>query len=94
MARTRRRGRNEGGIHLRKDGRWEARLNLGWNAGQRVRKSFFAATKEDAARLLAAAKAEHDRGVPIPHSGITVGKFLAGWLEGVKPSVRPRTFES
>src|ERR1700693_3442693 len=71
----RRRGQNEGGIHLRADGRWEARLNLGWHDGKRVRKSYFAATREEVASLLAAAKTQHDRGEPIPHSGITVAKW-------------------
>lgn len=91
---ARKRGQNEGGIHYRVDGRWEARLNLGWRDGKRVRKSFFAKTREEAASLLADAKAQHDRGIPIPHSGITVARFLLGWLETVKPTVRPRTYES
>jgi len=90
----RRRGQNEGVIHYRADGRWEARLNLGWHDAKRVRKSYFAATREEVAKLLAAAKAEHDRGVPIPHSGITVGRYLTDWLETVRSSVRPRTYES
>jgi hypothetical protein len=68
----RRRGQNEGGIHLRIDGRWEARLNLGWHEGKRVRKSFFATTREGVAKLLADAKSQYDRGIPIPHSGTTV----------------------
>ena len=94
MAKSRRRGRNEGSIYQRRDGRWEARLNLGWHDGKRVRKGYFAATREDVAKLLAAAKTEHDRGVPIPHSGITVAKYLTDWLETVRSSIRPRTYES
>jgi integrase len=94
MAKSRKRGQNEGGIHHRSDGRWEARLNLGWHDGKRVRKGYFAATREEVAKLLAAAKTEHDRGVPIPHSGITVAKYLTDWLETVRSSVRPRTYES
>jgi integrase len=90
----RRRGQNEGGIHLRVDGRWEARLNLGWHDGKRVRKSFFATTREGAAKLLADAKSQHDRGIPIPHSGTTVARYLADWLIAVKGTIRPRTFES
>jgi len=90
----RRRGQNEGGIHLRVDGRWEARLNLGWYNGKRVRKSFFASTREGVAKLLADAKSQHDRGIPIPHSGVTVSKYLTEWLITVKGTVRPRTFES
>jgi integrase len=91
---ARRRGQNEGGIHHRVDGRWEARLNLGWHDGKRIRKSFFAKTREEAASLLAAAKTQHDHGIPIPHSGVTLASFLVDWLETVKPTIRPRTYES
>jgi hypothetical protein len=94
MAKSRKRGQNEGSIHHRRDGRWEARLNLGWHDGKRVRKGYFAATREEVAKLLAAAKTEHDRGVPIPHSGITVARYLTEWLATVRSSVRPRTYES
>jgi integrase-like protein len=89
-----RRGQNEGGIHHRADGRWEARLNLGWHEGKRVRKSYFAATREEVAKLLAAAKTENDCGVPISHSGVTVAKYLTDWLETVRSTIRPRTYES
>jgi len=91
---AKKRGQNEGGIHHRVDGRWEARLNLGWCDGKRVRKSFFAKTREEAGSLLADAKTQHDHGIPIPHSGITLAKFLFDWLETVKPTIRPRTYES
>jgi integrase len=94
MTNKKRRGKNEGGIHHRIDGRWEARLNLGWHDGKRVRKSFFAQTREGAAKLLAEAKSQHDRGIPIPHSGITLSKFLVDWIETVRMTVRPRTYES
>ncbi|MGO9450971.1 MAG: tyrosine recombinase XerC [Candidatus Binataceae bacterium] len=94
MSKRKRRGANEGGIHERKDGRWEARLNLGWHDGKRVRKSYFASTREEVAKLLADAKSQHDKGIPIPHSAITVEAFLTGWLENVKPTIRPRTYES
>jgi integrase len=95
MNKSKRRGANEGGIHERKvDGRWEARLNLGWHDGKRVRKSYFASTREEVAKLLADAKAQHDKGIPIPHSGSTVAGFLLGWLDTVKSTVRPRSYES
>jgi len=35
----RRRGRNEGSIFKRRDGRWEAQLDLGWQDGKRRRLS-------------------------------------------------------
>ena len=94
MSKSKRRGRNEGGIHHRADGRWEARLNLGSRDGKRIRKSYFAATHDEVASLLAHAKSQHDRGIPIPHSRIAVAGFLLGWLDTIKATVRPRTYES
>jgi hypothetical protein len=91
---TRRRGQNEGSIFKRVDGRWEGRLNLGWRNGKRRSKSFYGNTREEVARLLADAKSQHDKGVPVPMGRETVGAFLDGWLAGVRPSVRPRTWES
>ncbi len=69
-------------------------MNLGWHDGKRIRKSYFAATREEVARLLADAKSQHDKGIPIPHSGITVAGFLTAWLDTVKSTVRPRSYES
>src|ERR1700722_7082675 len=94
MAKSRKRGRNEGSIHHRADGRWEARLNLGWHDGKRVRKGYFAATREEDAKLLAAAKAEHDRGVPIPPPRIPVSNHLNEWLATVRWSLRPPPYQS
>ncbi len=34
-----RRGHGEGAISKRRDGRWEARVDLGWMDGKRVRKT-------------------------------------------------------
>jgi hypothetical protein len=72
---TRKRGQNEGSIFKRADSRWEARLNLGWHDGKRVRKSFYAATREEAARLFADAKAQHDKGLPVMHGRDTWRTF-------------------
>ena len=90
----RRRGQNEGSIHKRSDGRWEARLNLGWIDGRRVRKSFFARTREEVAKALAAAKSEHDKGLPVPHGRETLESFLNAWLVAVRATIKPRTWES
>ncbi len=87
------RGRNEGTIRRRADGRWEGRINLGWIDGKRTRKSVYAASREDAARLLSEFSTQRDKGLPVPHGRGTVADFLTGWLEQVRPNVRPRTWE-
>jgi integrase len=92
---SKRRGSNEGSITRRKDGRWFARLHLGYApGGRRIRKNYYASTREAVAEMLAAAKAQHDRGTPVPHGRETVGAYLTSWLESVRPSVKPRTWES
>jgi hypothetical protein len=47
MAQKKWRGRGEGLIRQRPDGRWEARLDLGWQGGKRVRKTLYGRTWED-----------------------------------------------
>ena len=44
MGGTRRRGQNEGNIYQRADGRWEARVHLGYQGGRRLRKSYYGPT--------------------------------------------------
>jgi integrase len=89
-----RRGQNEGTIRRRPDGRWEARLNLGWVGGLRVRKSLYGTSREEVAKLLAEFTAQRDKGLTVPHGRETAGAFLRTWVEQVRPSVRPRTWET
>jgi hypothetical protein len=60
----RRRGHSEGHIYRRSDGRWEAKIDLGWHAGRRVRKSIYARSRAEVAQLLAAALRDHNAGIP------------------------------
>ena len=41
------RGQNEGSIFQRKDGRWVAIVNQGWQNGKRVRKSYYGETRKE-----------------------------------------------
>ncbi len=89
------RGQNEGCIYERADGRWEAKLNLGYVNGKRRRKCFYAETRAEVQALLAASSRDRDLGLPVATERQTVGHFLDGWLKNsVRPSVRPRTYES
>jgi integrase len=56
-----RRGNGEGSLTKRPDGRWEARITL--ENGKR--KSFFSRTRQAAARRLAEALRDQDKGLPI-----------------------------
>jgi integrase len=75
-----RRGRGEGGIRQRPDGRWEATLDLGWKSGKRVRRYFYGRTRSEAAEKLRKAQAKNDRGLPVGDNRTTVATQLERWL--------------
>ena len=88
-----RRGANEGSISKRKDGRWQARVQLGYEAGRRRRKSFYGRTRREVQEKLARALRDLQQGVPVAADARqTVEQYLRRWLaETVRPTVRPRT---
>src|SRR5688500_7866508 len=89
-----RRGKGEGSIFKRSDGRWVATLDLGYQNGKRSRRHFYGKTRREVEEQLAAALRDNQLGVLLEPNKQTVGQFLVHWLEySVKPSVRPRTFE-
>ncbi len=89
-----RRGANEGNIYQRADGRWEARLHLGYEAGRRRRKSFYGHTRREVQEQLTRALRDVQQGLPLAtDERQTVEQYLRRWLvEAVLPSVRPRTY--
>lgn len=93
---AKRRGPNEGTITKRADGRYMARLNLGYDAnGKRQRKTLYGATRKEVSDKLVAAQRDLHQGLMVTEKSQTVGQFLDHWLaEVVKASVRPRTHES
>jgi integrase len=91
---SRRRGRNEGSIFQRADGRWCAQLDLGWQNGRRARKYIYGATAAAVRDSLLTARTDKSKGLPVAIERQTVSQFLQRWLEdAVKPSVRPLTHE-
>lgn len=90
---SRRRGRGEGSIYRRGDGRWCAILDLGWSGGQRRRRFLYGKTRaETAQRLHDALRAQRD-GLPVTGERQTVAAFLSSWLDAVRARVRPATHE-
>jgi hypothetical protein len=66
MAKPRVRGeQGQGSIHLRVDGRWEARLSLGWARGKRIVKSFFGQSREEVEKKLEHGKSRLARGLAV-----------------------------
>jgi integrase len=91
----RRRGRGEGCVTKRHDGRYEARIDLGWQDGRRRYKSFFGPTRRGVANRLTKALRDLQRGAAVfGDERQTVGDYLARWLELVAPDLRPKTIKS
>lgn len=92
---VRRRGRGEGGITQRADGRWMARLDLGWQRGKRQRKTLYGKTRRAVADALNKAMRAAKDGELITDERQTLGQFLTRWLSDVAQSrVRPLTYRS
>ena len=92
MARKRKAG--EGGVHLRKDGRWEGRYVIGYDdKGYPKTKNVLAKTKRECAEKLEALKAElggikSDKVKP----DMRFGDWMEYWFENhAKPKIRPTT---
>src|ERR1700681_4626075 len=90
---TRRRGRGEGSITQRADGRWMGRVDLGWQDGKRRSKAIYGRTRRDVAEGLQNALRAAQQGTLAADERQTVQEFLKRWLQDVaRTRVRPRTF--
>ena len=89
-----RRGKGEGSIRERADGRWEARVDCGWIDGKRVRKSIFGRTRRQVAAKLPKALQQAQQGTPFADERLTVAQYLTRWLEHVRTRIRVRTWAS
>jgi integrase len=92
---ARKRGAGEGNVYQRSDGRWEARLSLGYANGKRIRKSYFGATQAAVEGELLKARAKQSQGLPVSTDRQTVEQFIKNWLEQtIKPNAKQRSYES
>lgn len=86
-----RRGRGEGTLRKRPDGRWEGRYWVeeypGWK-----RKAVYGATRQEAQERLREAIAANDGG--LRPSRETIASYLTAWLDGARLTTRRRTYQS
>jgi integrase len=81
-------------IRQRADGRWKARLSLGHVDGRRARKSVFGRTQREVREKLTVLQRERDQGLARrTDERETMAAFLEQWLDQVRPSLRPRTWQ-
>ena len=91
---TQRRGKGEGSITRLADGRWQARVDLGYEGGKRVRKAFYGKTRKEVQEKLTTALHDHQRGLPLPDERQTVGQFLTDWLDNTaRHTLRPTSYD-
>lgn len=88
-----RRGNNEGSITQRPDGRWEARVRVGFDSeGKPIRKSFYGKTREEAAAKMNDALGKVLNGTWVEPSKVLLKDWLESWLEGRKPRLAENTY--
>lgn len=87
------RGNGEGNIRQKADGRWEARITIGYaDDGKQKIKYLYGKTRLDCSEKLAQFINENQRGVYIEPSKCTVGQWLDEWYNShVVNSVKPAT---
>ena len=89
-----RRGRGEGSITKRSDGRWMARVDLGWQDGKRCRKTLYGRNRREVQDKLRETLHRTEHGMlPVPERE-TVGTYLLRWLDSKKGGLRSRTYTS
>ena len=90
----RRRGSGEGTVFFdQRRGKWVAQLSVPDPVRGRLRRvSRVADTQREALKLLQKLREEHERGVLAHGRPPTLAQFLTQWLEGRRPSLRPRTW--
>jgi integrase len=88
------RAKSEGSIYQRKDGRWVVQVSVKMS-GQLKRISRYAATQQEARRLLTAIKRKQDTGAPVLLDKSTLGQWLDEWLlTFIGPHRSPATSQS
>jgi hypothetical protein len=90
------RGNGEGSIFQRKDGRWEAVIDLGYREdGRRYRKSIYGATRKEVSDELTSHLRARQLGLPPTSGRLTVKDWLTKWLEQQQPpAAKPKTYIS
>lgn len=95
MAKRRKRG--DGSLHLRKDGRWEGRIVVGYDEkGRPKTKNVLAKTKSECSAKLKVLKASlqgpSETKQEKPKADMTFGAWLDHWYQReCKPKIRPKT---
>jgi integrase len=87
-----RRGKGEGNIRKRKDGRWEAAITVGYTSkGNPKRVSVYGKTREEVSKKLFTLGAKHGAGLLAAPDKIMLDEYLASWVESKTESLKQTT---
>jgi integrase len=84
---ARRRGRGEGSIYRRKDGRWVGQYEVGGK-----RRYVYGKTRKEVASKLTRAVADGNEGLVFDSDHLTVARYLDRWLDSIRDTVRESTW--
>jgi integrase len=84
---ARRRGRGEGSIYRRKDGRWVGQYEVGGK-----RRYVYGKTRKEVASKLTKAVADGNEGLIFDSDHLTVAQYLDRWLDSIRGTVRESTW--
>jgi integrase len=91
-----RRGRDEGSVYQRADGKWCASVSAGFDAaGKRRRIVLYGKDKGEVVRKIELARSKlNQRSIEADYGRVTVGDFLDTWLEQIqRPQIRFKTYQ-
>lgn len=88
------RGRGEGSISQRANGRWEAKITVGYDGnGKRIRRAVYGVTKQEVQDKLAELRGQARTGMLMNPSNMNLADYLASWLATtVKPQTAKNTY--
>src|SRR5690606_31209607 len=87
------RGRGEGSVHQRKDGLWEGKVSLGYDAqGKRIRPTVYGRTKREVLEKIRQLQQDAREGLRVQPTKITVREHFEDWLRVKKQSVASATY--
>ncbi len=84
---ARRRGRGEGSIYRRKDGRWVGQYEVGGK-----RRYVYGKTRKDVAAQLARIVADGNDGLIFDSDHLTLSQYLDRWMNSIRDTVRESTW--
>src|SRR4030095_9256888 len=90
---AKKRGRGEGSVWERSDGRWTGYVTCAWQDGKQTKKHFYGKSQKEVLDKIAAARNHQRQGVTLTSSSSSLKDWLEAWLRNCEPpTVKPKTY--